>query len=142
MSQEGLTDAPHPRSHPESGPLLPVIAPVADFLYPFCKEGGPFMTIHIQMLQEIATNAQGDGRGRTGNGGVHAGHRGRLRPAACPAQGDGGKRGSRHERSNRAGRNRQALAPQTTIVELRAFVAERSTPENRRRSGPFWKSTA
>ena len=58
MSQEGLTDAPHPRSHPESGPLFPVIAPVADFLYPFCKEGGPFMTIHIQMLQEIATNAQ------------------------------------------------------------------------------------
>ncbi len=58
MSQEGLADAPHPRSHPESGPLFPVIAPVADFLYPFCKEGGPFMTIHIQMLQEIATNAQ------------------------------------------------------------------------------------
>ena len=58
MSQEGLADAPHPRSHPESGPLLPVIAPVAGFLYPFCKEGGLFMTIHIQMLQEIATSAQ------------------------------------------------------------------------------------
>ena len=34
-------------------------------------------------------------------------------------------------------------APQTTIVELRAFVAERFDPgKPAGRSGPFWKSTA
>ena len=131
MSQEGLTDAPHPRSHPESGPLFPVIAPVADFLYPFCKEGGPFMTIHIQMLQEIATNAQAM---------AEAAH---AMAASMQAIVDDCAR--QLARRKAAGESEEAVmneaigpattskpsAPPTTIVELRAFVAERSTPENR-----------
>lgn len=37
MSQKELTDAPYPRSHPESGPLRPAIAPVAGFYTRFAR---------------------------------------------------------------------------------------------------------
>lgn len=131
MSQEELTDAPHPRSHPESGPLLPVIAPVADFLYPFCKEGGPFMTIHIQMLQEIATNAQAMAEAAQA---MAASMRAIVddcaRQLALRKAAGESEEAVMNEAIGQAATGKPS-APQTTIVELRGFVAERSTPENR-----------
>lgn len=89
------------------------------------------MTIHIQMLQEIATNAQ-----------AMAGAA-QAMAASMQAIVDDCARQLAQRRA--AGESEEAVmneaigpaatgkpsAPPTTIVELRAFVAERSTPENR-----------
>lgn len=89
------------------------------------------MTIHIQMLQEIATNAQAM---------AEAAH---AMAASMQAIVDDCARQLALRKA--AGESEEAVmneaigpattskpsAPQTTIVELRAFVAERSTPENR-----------
>lgn len=89
------------------------------------------MTIHIQMLQEIATNAQAM---------AEAAH---AMAASMQAIVDDCARQLAQRKAT--GESEEAVmneaigqaatgkpsAPQTTIVELRAFVAERSTPENR-----------
>ena len=89
------------------------------------------MTIHIQMLQEIATNAQAM---------AEAAH---AMAASMQAIVDDCARQLALRKA--AGESEEAVmneaigpattskpsAPPTTIVELRAFVAERSTPENR-----------
>lgn len=89
------------------------------------------MTIHIQMLQEIATNAQAMAEAA------------QAMSASMQAIVDDCAR--QLARRKAAGESEEAVmneaigqaaagkpsAPGTTIVELRAFVAERSTPENR-----------
>ena len=131
MSQEGLADAPHPRAHPEAGPLRPAIAPVAGFLYPFCKEGGLFMTIHIQMLQEIATNAQAMAEAAQAmSASMQAIVDDCARQLALRKATGESEEAVMNEAIGQAATGKPS-APQTTIVELRAFVAERSTPENR-----------
>lgn len=89
------------------------------------------MTIHIQMLQEIATNAQAMA--------------GAAQAMAASMQAIVDDCAGQLARRKAAGESEEAVmneaigqaatgqpsAPGTTIVELRAFVAERSTPENR-----------
>lgn len=89
------------------------------------------MTIHIQMLQEIATNAQAMAEA------AHAmaasmqaivddcARQLALRKAAGESE-----EAVMNEAIGQAATGKPS-APPTTIVELRAFVAARSTPENR-----------
>lgn len=89
------------------------------------------MTIHIQMLQEIATNAQAMAEAAQA---MAASMRAIVddcaRQLALRKAAGESEEAVMNEAIGQAATSKPS-APPTTIVELRAFVAERSTPENR-----------
>ena len=89
------------------------------------------MTIHIQMLQEIATNAQAMAKAAQAmSSSMQAIVDDCARQLAQRKAAGASEEAVMNEAIGQAATG-QPSAPGTTIVELRAFVAERSTPENR-----------
>ena len=89
------------------------------------------MTIHIQMLQEIATNAQAMAEAAQAmSASMQAIVDDCARQLALRKAAGESEEAVMNEAIGQAATGKPAT-PQTTIVELRAFVAERSTPENR-----------
>ena len=89
------------------------------------------MTIHIQMLQEIATNAQAVAEAAQAmSASMQAIVDDCARQLALRKAAGESEEAVMNEAIGQAATGKPAT-PQTTIVELRAFVAERSTPENR-----------
>ena len=89
------------------------------------------MTIHIQLLQEIATNAQAmAGAAQAMAASMQAIVDDCARQLAQRRAAGESEEAVMNEAIGPAATGRPS-APPTTIVELRAFVAERSTPENR-----------
>ena len=89
------------------------------------------MTIHIQMLQEIATSAQAmAGAAQAMAASMQAIVDDCARQLAQRKAAGESEEAVMNEAIGQAAAGKPS-APGTTIVELRAFVAERSTPENR-----------
>lgn len=91
------------------------------------------MTLHIKMLQEIATNAQAMAEAAQAMAASmqaivdDCAQQLAQRKAAGESEEAAMNEAVRQDKSQ----NGTPFVPSTTIVELRAFVAERSTPENR-----------
>lgn len=91
------------------------------------------MTLHIKMLQEIATNAQAMAEAAQAMAAsmqaIVDDCAGQL--AQRKAAGESEESAMNEAAGQVESQNGKPAAPTTTIVELRAFMAERSTPENR-----------
>ena len=91
------------------------------------------MTLHIKMLQEIATNAQAMAEAAQAMAAsmqaIVDDCAGQL--AQRKAAGESEESAMNEAAGQIESQNGKPAAPTMTIVELRAFMAERSTPENR-----------
>ena len=91
------------------------------------------MTLHIKMLQEIAASAQAMAEAAQAMAAsmqaIVDDCAGQL--AQRKAAGESEESAMNEAAGQAASQNGKPAAPTTTIVELRAFMAERSTPENR-----------
>ena len=91
------------------------------------------MSLHIKMLQEIATNAQAMAEAAQA---MAASMQAIVDDCAGQltqrkAAGESEESAMNEAAGQVESQNGKPAAPTTTIVELRAFMAERSTPENR-----------
>ena len=91
------------------------------------------MTLHIKMLQEIATNTQAMAEAAQAMAAsmqaIVDDCAGQLTQRKAAGESD---ESAMNEAAGQVeSQNGKPAAPTTTIVELRAFMAERSTPENR-----------